>query len=92
VQKAEISFQESRSIFEMTEKKARKRIKRELPPVGTVLRGKFFGDPFQAKIVKDKARSDGKAVAFDGEIYPSMSAAARAITKQETNGWRFWRF
>lgn len=76
----------------MTEKRVRKSIKRELPPVATVLRGKFFGEPFEAKIVKDRTRSEGKAVAFDGEVYPSMSAAARAITKQETNGWRFWRF
>ena len=28
----------------MTEKRNKKKIKRELPPVGTVLTGKFFGE------------------------------------------------
>jgi len=76
----------------MTEKKTKNRIKRDLPPTGTVLRGKFHGKPFQAKVVKDKARPEERAILFEREIYPSMSAAARAITKQETNGWRFWKF
>ena len=76
----------------MTEKRNKKKIKRELPPVGTVLTGHFFGEPYEAKIVKDKTRPEGKAIKLHGKLYPSMTAAAKAITKQETNGWRFWRF
>jgi hypothetical protein len=76
----------------MTEKRNKKKIKRELPPVGTVLTGKFFSEPYEAKIIKDKTRPEGKAIKFHGKLYPSMTAAAKAITKQETNGWRFWRF
>jgi hypothetical protein len=71
-------FYKTRRACEMMEKRTKKGIKRDLPAVGTVLRGKFFGEPYKAKIVKDKTRPEGKAIAFDGKIYPSMSAAARA--------------
>jgi hypothetical protein len=73
---------------------AEKRIKfeRELPPVGTVLNGKFKGTPYKAKIVKDKNSKSGRAVKYDGNTYQSMTAAAIVITKQSTNGWRFWKF
>ena len=77
---------------QMTEKRKRRKIKRELPPVGTVLKGKFKGSSFKARIVKDKAQASGKAIKYDDKLYPSMTAAAIAITKQATNGWRFWKF
>ena len=72
------------------QKKAK--IKRELPPTGTVLNGKFKGTPYKAKIVKDQSQKSGRAIKYDGKLYPSMTAAAKAITKQSVNGWRFWRF
>jgi hypothetical protein len=49
-----------------------------------------MGITYKAKIVADKSGSIGKAVEYAGTKYGSMSAAARAITKQPTNGWRFW--
>lgn len=70
----------------------KRRIVRELPPVGTILQGKFKGKPYKAKIVKDKNSSSGKAIEYNKELYPSMTAAAKAITNQSVNGWRFWKF
>ena len=76
----------------MNERKKRKKIKRELPPAGTMLKGRFKGIGYKARIVKDKNSSQGRAVKYDGDLFPSMTAAAKAITKQSVNGWRFWRF
>lgn len=76
----------------MTEKRVRKKIERELPPIGTVLHGKFKGEPYEAKIEKDDSSRNGRSIKFEGKLYPSMTAAAKAITKQPTNGWRFWKF
>ena len=72
--------------------KKRTRIKRELPPIGTVLKGKFRGIPYTAKIVKDGNMTTGKAVRYNNNNHPSMTAAAKVITKQSVNGWRFWKF
>ncbi len=77
----------------MTKKREKRKIDRELPSVGTVLKGKFKGVAgYKAVIVKDDNASSGKAVKCDGKVYPSMTAAAQSITNQPTNGWRFWRF
>lgn len=73
------------------EKRARRKIVRYLPSVGTKLLGKFFGKTYSAKIVSDKTTASGKAVEYNGVKYPSMTSAAKAITRQPTNGWRFWR-
>ena len=70
----------------------KKKIKRELPEVGTKLSGKFKGEPYTAVVVKDKHSPEGKAIKFKGELYKSMTAAAKVITKQSVNGWRFWKF
>jgi hypothetical protein len=72
-------------------KRVRREIIRELPTVGTRLKGKFKGVSYSAKIVNDKNTSSGKAVEYSGTKYRSFTAAAVAITKQPTNGWRFWR-
>jgi len=68
------------------------KIKRELPLAGTVLKGKFKGKPYTAKIVKDKTSPNGRSIKYDGKLYKSMTAAAKVITKQSVNGWRFWKF
>jgi len=47
--------------------------------------------PYQAKIVKSHDFREGKAVSLHGELYGSMTAAAKAVTKQSINGWRFWK-
>lgn len=73
------------------EKRVRRKIEREWPTVGTKLSGKFKGVAFKAKIVVDKNEATGKAVEYAGKKYGSMTAAAQAITKQPTNGWRFWK-
>lgn len=75
----------------MEKKRKRTKIVRILPSIGTSLIGKFKGTPYKAQIVKDEAKPNGKAIKFAGRLYPSMTAAAEAITKQPTNGWRFWK-
>jgi hypothetical protein len=73
------------------QKRTRAKIIRELPPVGVLLYGKFMRVTYKAKIVSDKTTASGKAVQYSGVNYRSMTAAAMVITKQPTNGWRFWK-
>jgi hypothetical protein len=73
------------------EKRKQSKIVRELPSVGTKLERTFFGKKYSAKIVRDKNVSDGRIIELDGMKFTSMTAAAQAITKQPTNGWRFWK-
>lgn len=70
----------------------RKKITRELPSLWTVLKGKFKGKPYTARVVKDKTNAEGRSIKYDNKLYSSMTATAMAITKQPTNGWRFWKF
>jgi hypothetical protein len=72
-------------------KRQRRRIERHLPSVGTILEGQFNKKRYNAKIVESPNFPDGKAVSFANVLYGSMTAAAKAVTKQSTNGWRFWR-
>ena len=64
---------------------------RELPPVGTELVGRYRGQEASARIVKDDDRGGSPAVECRGERYRSLSSAARAITGNSVNGWRFWQ-
>ena len=70
----------------------KRKIQRELPKAGTILKGKFKGVEYNAKVVNDENLPEGKGIKFNGEIYKSMTAAATAITRQPVNGWRFWKF
>ena len=72
-------------------KKQRTRIERHLPPAGTILEGQFNKKQYKAKIVESPNLPEGKAVNFENVLYRSMTAAAKAATKQSTNGWRFWK-
>jgi len=72
-------------------KRSRTRIERHLPPVGTLLEAQFNRKKYKAKIVENPSFPDGKAISFDNALYRSMTAAANAVTKQSTNGWRFWK-
>lgn len=74
----------------MTRKPAT-RMERHLPPVGTSLVAEFKGKRYNAVIVEARDFPEEKAVKFDNILYRSMTAAARAVTKQSTNGWRFWK-
>src|SRR5262249_6087734 len=55
-----------------------------LPPPGTVLTRPYKGAVLQVKI-----RADG--FEYDGQVYPSLSAVAKAITGSHCNGFLFFR-
>jgi len=73
-------------------RKPRSKIERQLPPVGTSLTGRFHRKEYHAVIVTDPDSIVGRAVKYEGKLYRSFSGAAKAITKQPVNGWRFWKF
>jgi hypothetical protein len=50
------------------------------------LRADYKGQRYLAAL-----RKDGY-VSYGGELYPSPSAAARAIVGRAANGWRFWQY
>lgn len=75
----------------MTTKRQRKKITRQLPPVGTTLAATYRGEPHTAVIVEAKDRLAGRAVEYGEQLFASLSAAARAVTGHSTNGWVFWR-
>jgi len=75
----------------MTAKRERKSIARELPPVGTTLTATYKGQAHTAEIVEAKDRSAGRAVRYGDQLFPSLSAAAKAVTGHSANGWVFWR-
>ncbi|MDT3680807.1 MAG: DUF2924 domain-containing protein [Burkholderiaceae bacterium] len=52
-------------------------------PVGTEFRAIHKGQTYLGR-----GERDGLSV--NGDVYPSLSAAAVAITKTSVNGWRFW--
>ena len=70
----------------------RKKIKRELPPVGTKMEATFHGKKYKARIVKDKKFPGERAILFKGKKYYSMSGAAKAFTNFAVNGWRYWKY
>jgi len=72
------------------QRKTRRRIDRELPPIGTTLRAKFRGQEFTADVVRSGADPTKRAIRFGQQEYRSMTGAAIAITGHAVNGWRFW--
>lgn len=68
------------------------RSKRILPPIGTKLKGKFMGRKYSAEVVEAPHLKEGRGISYQGKIFSTMTAAAKEITKQSVNGWRFWRF
>ena len=75
----------------MTTKRQRKKIARQLPPVGTTLTARHKGQPHTAVIVEAKDRPAGRAVKYGDQLFASLSAAAKAVTGHSANGWLFWR-
>ena len=73
-------------------KASRQRPTRELPRAGTELVGRYRGEEVSARVVADGDRGGDLAVECRETRYRSLSAAARAITGNSVNGWRFWRF
>ena len=55
-----------------------------LPPPGTVLTRKYRGQTLQVRVLAD-------GFEYEGQVYPSLSAAARAITGSHCNGYLFFR-
>jgi hypothetical protein len=74
----------------MTTKRQRKKIARQLPPVGTTLTGRSRGQSHTAVIVEAKDRPAGRAVEYGDQLFASLSAAAKAVTGHSANGWVFW--
>ena len=75
----------------MTSKRQRKKIARQLPPVGTTLTATYRGRTYSAVIVEAKDRPAGRAVKYGDQLFASLSAAAKAVTGHSTNGWVFWQ-
>jgi hypothetical protein len=55
-----------------------------LPPPGTILTRKYKGELLQVQVLPD-------GFAFQGEVYRSLSAVAKAITGAHCNGFLFFR-
>jgi hypothetical protein len=78
-----------------TERRIRKRQKRSLPPVGTVLTHRFSLSTKQtivATIVEASQFPEGKGVKLGDKVYRSLSGAAQAATGTSLNGWIFWKW
>ncbi len=74
----------------MTSKRERKKIARQLPPVGTIFTARHRGQPHTAVIVEAKGRPAGRAVKYGDQLFASLSGAAKAVTGHSINGWVFW--
>ncbi len=75
----------------MTRKRERRRVARELPPVGTTLTATYRGQSHTAEIVDAKELPARRGVKYREEVFSSLSAAGRAVTSHATNGWKFWQ-
>ena len=73
----------------MTSKRQRKKVARQLPPVGTTLTARHKGEPHTAVIVEAKDRPAGRSVKYGDQLFASLSGAAKAVTGHSTNGWVF---
>lgn len=55
-----------------------------LPPAGTIITREYKGQSLQVKVLP-------KGFEFEGEVYNTISAVAKAITGQHCNGYHFFR-
>lgn len=69
----------------------RRVIKRELPPVGTLLRARFKGEEYKAEVVCASTDPSRRVIRFKGQEFKTMTEAAKAITGNSVNGWHFWK-
>ena len=58
------------------------------PKIGKIFKREFKGEVYQMTVVND---ADGIRYKVDNKIYRSPSAAAKSITNDAVNGWRFWK-
>lgn len=73
-------------------KRTKRRYGRKFPPIGMKLTGTHKGLKYAAEIVKAANLKEGRGILYKGMIFATMTSAAKEITKQPVNGWRFWRF
>lgn len=52
---------------------------------GTILCGESKGRKFTLEVLEDQY------LCSDGQIYPSLSAAAEGVSGNRRSGWKFWR-
>jgi hypothetical protein len=55
-----------------------------LPPPGTILTRPYKGEVVQVQVLTS-------GFAYQGQVYPSLSAVAKAVTGSHTNGFLFFR-
>jgi hypothetical protein len=55
-----------------------------LPPAGSVLARKYRGQTLQVRVLAE-------GFEFEGAVYPSLSAVARAVTGSHCNGYLFFK-
>jgi hypothetical protein len=55
-----------------------------LPPPGTILTRPYKGQTVQVQVLHS-------GFAYQGQVYPSLSAVAKAVTGTHTNGFHFFR-
>ena len=63
-----------------------------LPSLGERLIHRYRTRPGQieAQVVSVSERPRRVSVSVEGSLYPSLSAAAKAVSGQSVNGWIFW--
>ncbi|MFC1915238.1 DUF2924 domain-containing protein [Chloroflexota bacterium] len=64
-----------------------KRKERKLPQSGSRFSKTFKGETYTMEVVKEAGVVRYKV---GREVYASLSAAAKSITKTDVNGWVFW--
>src|SRR5262249_19547728 len=67
-----------------TAKAVRFQADERLPPPGSVIARRYKGEDLQVQVLAE-------GFAFEGEVYASLSAVARAITGSHCNGFLFFR-
>jgi hypothetical protein len=71
-------------IFSTPTPKARAKRDSRLPPPGTILHRPYKGEMLQVKVLR-------QGLEFEGQVYPSLSAVAKAITGSHCSGFLFFR-
>jgi hypothetical protein len=75
--------------MEMKSRPDRRTVDHKWPRVGATLVAKYKGSRYRAKVVSG---SDGNPeVEYGGRRFRSMSTAAKAVTGNWVNGWKFWK-
>jgi hypothetical protein len=73
------------------QKASQARPARDLPPTGSQLSARYRGQEFIAEVIAAEGGEGARVLEFQGARYASLSAAAKVITGNSVNGWRFWK-